>query len=382
VSAVKLTARRLNRATLDRQLLLDRERLDVVEAVRRVVALQAQEPPSPYLALWNRVAGFDPVDLDRAFAAQDVVKATLMRITLHAVAAADYPAFHEAMQLTLRAARLNDRRFRSENVSIETVEALVPDLLEFAAEPRGNGDMVTWVEERFGEPKPRVWWALRQYGPIVHATTGGAWAFGPRPAYLGALDRERSGDAMASVRHLVRRYLGGFGPATPADIAQFSTIVRAPIRDALATLSDELVVHEGPGGGVLYDLADASLPAEDVPAPPRLLPMWDSVLLAYADRSRMIPPDHRKVVIRTNGDVLPTLLVDGVVAGVWRPIDGAIEATAFVRLPKATWQDLEDEARSLAAFLAARDPRIYRRYAHWWSDLGGTEVRVLGREAR
>src|SRR5262245_65973546 len=94
-TAAKLTARELNRATLARQLLLQRERLGVVDAVSRVVALQAQEPASPYIALWNRVEGFDPADLDRAFADQSIVKAQLLRITLHAVTAADYPAFHE-----------------------------------------------------------------------------------------------------------------------------------------------------------------------------------------------------------------------------------------------------------------------------------------------
>src|SRR5687768_12654111 len=102
---MRLTARQLNRATLARQVLLEREPLDIVEAVHRAVALQAQEPASPYLALWNRVARFNPADLDRAFSVHAVVKATLMRVTLHAVDGADYPAFHEAMQPTLRAAR-------------------------------------------------------------------------------------------------------------------------------------------------------------------------------------------------------------------------------------------------------------------------------------
>src|SRR5262245_21329076 len=197
--------------------------------MRSAVALQAQEPPSPYLALWNRVEGFDPADLDRALFDQRVVKAQLMRITLHAVSAADYPAFHEAMQGTLRSSRLNDRRFRSDGVSVVDTDALVPDLLDFAATPRVNADVEGWLAARFGAPKPRVWWALRQYGPFVHAVTGGAWSFGPRPSYVGALEQARPGDPAASVRSLVRRYLEGFGPATMRDIAQFSTIVRPPI---------------------------------------------------------------------------------------------------------------------------------------------------------
>lgn len=105
--------------------------------------------------------------------------------------------------------------------------------------------------------------------------------------------------------------------------------------------------------------------------------MWDSILLAYADRGRAIPPAYRRAVIRNNGDVLPTLLVDGYVAGVWRPVDGGIEATAFHELAPAVWDGLAAEARSLTALLADRDPRPYSRYDHWWAKLSGAQVRVL-----
>jgi hypothetical protein len=376
---VTVTARQLNRATLARQLLLDREAIGVVDAVRRVVALQAQEPASPYLALWNRIAGFDAAELDRAFADQAVVKAQLLRITLHAVAATDYPAYHEAMEPTLRGARLYDRRFRSEGVSIDDTMALYPDLLAFTEIPRTNADVEHWLEERFGEPKPRIWWALRQYGPWVHAATGTPWSFGPRPVYVSALEQGRPGDGPSSVRHLVRRYLAGFGPATMQDIAQFGTILRPPVQEALASLGDELVRLDGPNGTKLFDVRDGLLPPEDSPAPPRLLGMWDSVLLAYADRSRLVPAAYRTLVMRNNGDVLPTLLVDGFVAGVWRPVDDGIEATAFHGLNDDAWDGLDREARALIAFLAGRQPAIYGRYAHWWAELPPTaEVRVLG----
>jgi hypothetical protein len=380
MTAASLTARQLNRSTLARQLLLQRATLGVVDGVRRIVALQAQEPASPYVALWNRLDRFDPADLDAALAEQDVVKAQLMRITLHAVASDDYPAFHEAMAPTLRAARLLDRRFTAEGVSIEETDALIPALLELTASPRSNAEVERWIEGRFGAARPRVWWALRQYGPFVHATTGGPWAFGARPAYVAARHLARSGDTPASVRRLVRRYLEGFGPATMADIAQFGTIYRPPVKDALASLVDELVRFDGPVGETLYDVPSGVIPDEDTPAPPRLLPMWDSALLAYKDRARIVPPDLRTTVIRTNGDVLPTLLVDGSVTGVWRPVDGGIEATAFRRLSDDEWSGLDDEARSLVAFLADREPLIYQgRFAHWWLKLPKpAEVRVLG----
>ena len=105
--------------------------------------------------------------------------------------------------------------------------------------------------------------------------------------------------------------------------------------------------------------------------------MWDSVLLAYADRSRVIPTDYRTLVTRKNGDVLPTLLVDGYVAGVWRPVEGGIEATAFEPLTDEDWAGLAAEAAALVAFLADREPGIYARYARWWDGLPAHDVRML-----
>ena len=373
-----LTARQLNRATLARQMLLRREPVSVVDAVKRIVALQAQEAASPYLALWNRIDGFDPADLDAAFADQAVVKATLMRITLHAVAATDYPILHHAMQTTLRAARLNDRRFTGTGLNAAEAEALVPEVRAFTARPRTNAEVEAWLDERLGPPsKPYVWWALRQYSSFIHAPTGGPWSFGPRPSYRAAPEPGRSGDAAVAMAHLVRRYLEAFGPATLQDIAQFGLLYAPKVREGVAELGDALVTLAGPGGVRLLDVAGGVVPDEDSPAPPRLLPMWDSTLLAYKDRSRIIPPEYRRIVIQGNGDVLPTLLVDGYVAGVWRPLDGGIEATAFHRLGDDVWRGLADEAASLIDFLADRDPTVYRRYARWWSGLPGAEVRVL-----
>jgi hypothetical protein len=185
------------------------------------------------------------------------------------------------------------------------------------------------------------------------------------------------GDQAESVRRLVRRALEGFGPASAQDIAQF-TFLRVPVvREALDTMADTLVRLDGPEGAPLYDVPGAPLPDDDTPAPPRLMAMWDSTLLAYADRGRVLPADYRKVVIRRNGDVLPALLVDGHVAGVWRPVDGGIEATAFHGLPAEAWDGLAGEAQALIAFLADRDPHVYRRYARWWDSLPAAEVEVL-----
>lgn len=377
---MEITERELNRATLSRQLLLAREPLTVPEGLRRVVALQAQHPASPYLALWNRLAGFDAAELDEAFAGRSVVRATLMRITLHAVLAEDYEVFRAAMQPTLYGSRLG-YRFAAAGLTPADAEELVPQLLAFADRPRSMAEMRAWVAERLGAEKAEGgWWGLKAYAPLHHAPSGPPWSFGVRSSFVAAGKGPVPGGKTAdpeALRTLILRYLAGFGPASVADVAQFAMVRRAPVREALRALDGAVEQLQGPAGVPLFDLPDGSRPPSDTPAPPRLMAMWDSVLLAYADRSRVIPATYRPSVIRNNGDVLPTLLVDGYVAGVWRPVDAGIEATAFHPLSRATWEALAAEAQSLTAFLADRQPAPYSRYNHWWAKLPEAEARVL-----
>ncbi|MFD0020323.1 winged helix DNA-binding domain-containing protein [Streptomyces sp. NPDC058382] len=375
-----ITARELNRSTLSRQLLLEREPLTVPEGVRRVVALQAQHPASPYIALWNRLTGFTPAELDAAFTARSVVKATLMRITLHAVHADDYPAFRAAMQPTLYASKLGSR-FAEAGLTPADAEELVLELLAFARLPRTSAQMQAWAEERLGsEKKDGAWWGLKGYAPLHHAPTDAPWAFGHRPSFVAAgtepVTGGRAVDPLA-LRTLILRYLAGFGPASVADVAQFAMVQRTAVRAALTTMDDAVEQLRGPDGSTLFDLPGAPRPAAETPAPPRLMAMWDSTLLAYADRGRVIPPDYRALVIRRNGDVLPTLLVDGHVAGVWRPTADGIEATTFQPLSPATWDGLAAEAQSLTGFLNGRETAVYSRYHHWWAKLPEAEVRML-----
>jgi hypothetical protein len=375
---VLLTARQLNRATLARQLLLRREPLLVEEAVRRVLAVQAQAPPSPYIALWNRIAGFDPADLDAAFADGRVVKATLLRITLHAVHHDDHGPLHRAMLPSLRAARLHDRRFRETGLSVDDADALLPHVLGHTAEPRTRAEVEAHLATHLGEPPhEHLWRALRTFAPLVHHATGGPWSFGTSPTFRAAPFDDAAADHEAAVAVLVQRYLAAFGPATTRDVGQFTLLRQPVIRTALERLDGEVVRHEGPGGEVLWDVVDGDLPDEDIVAPPRLLPMWDSTLLAYADRRRIIPEEYRGHVIRRNGDVLAAALVDGHVRGVWRATVDGIEVTAFEPLADEVWAGLAEEATDLVTLLAPRDPQVYGRYGHWWDELPAGERRIL-----
>nr|WP_203602067.1 winged helix DNA-binding domain-containing protein [Streptomyces sp. SID9727] len=361
-------------------MLLAREPLTASEGVRRVVALQAQHPASPYIALWNRLSGFAPEALDAAFAERSVVKGTLMRITLHAVHAEDYPAFRAAMQPVLYGSRLGSR-FTASGLSAAEGGELAAEIVEFARTPRTSAEIRAWLAERFGaERGDAAWWGMKTYAPLHHVPTGPPWSFGTRASFVaagtGPVPRGRAVDR-AALRTLILRYLAGFGPASVADVAQFSMAGRAPVRAELTAMGGEVERLRGPDGEVLFDLPGASRPDPGAPVPSRLMAMWDSTLLAYADRSRVIPPEYRPLVIRRNGDVLPTLLVDGFVAGVWRPTAEGVEATAFHPLPSAVWAELGAEAEALTTFLGTRERTVYSRYHHWWAKLPDADVRML-----
>jgi hypothetical protein len=373
--AVRLTNRQLNRSTLARQALLRRERVSLEDAIRGAVALQAQDSASPYIALWNRIDDFDPVELDAAYRSREIVRATLMRITLHAVHRDDYAMLHGAMVRRLRD-RVHDRRFTDSGLSLAELDALIPVVADRLSVPHTVPEIEAVLEEHLGaSPHKGVWWAMKQFAPLHHAPSGAPWSFGPRNAFMAAGGAPQ--DPSDALKAFLRRYLEAFGPATRQDFGQFTLQTQAAIKPALESMEDSLEIHEGPDGEILYDVGGGLIPDEDTPVPPRLMAMWDSILLAYADRTRVIPEAYRKIMIRRNGDVLPTLLVDGYVAGVWRPIDGGIEATAFRQLSRENWDGLGREAHGLLAMLE-RDPKVYSRYQRWWESIDGIETRMLG----
>lgn len=364
-----LTADDLNRATLARQMLLAREDVPVEDAVRRVLALQAQDAAGPFVALANRVAAFDPAAVDAAYAAARLVRSTLLRITIHTVHADDHPTLHAAVLPTLRASCLNDPRFTVSGLTPADADDVVAGLRALTAVPRTQDEIDAWLRERVGpDAAPAVWWAVRRFARLRHVPDGSTWAFARRRTYAATGD-DAEPDRTPALAAYALRWFAAFGPGTVADVAQAAMVRRGDVRAALDAVPGALVEVTGPDGRPLLDLPDAPRPDGRTPAPPRLLGMWDSVLLAHHDRSRVVPPQHRAHVTRRNGDVLPTLLVDGRVAGVWRLVDDGVEATALDPLPDDAWDGLAEEAARLLAWAAPRDPALYARHTHWWASL-------------
>lgn len=361
----------LNRATLARQHLLRRASIDPVAAVAAVGGLQAQEPASPYIALWTRLEGFDADTMSRAFEERRIVKAGLMRATLHAVPAADYlllrpavdPVFSRSSRL-MRGARPDDARLARLRAEIEAL----------AATPRPNSELRDRVAALEGVDDPEtldaLWWWSRRTTPLLQAPGGGPWSFGRRPLMVAPeawLGRPFGSEADGLVL-LARRYLAALGPATVADASSWSGVSAARLRPAIAALdaAGELWRGQDEHGRALLDLIEAPRPDADVDAPPRLLPMWDGLLLGHADRSRIIDAPDRARIVATNGDTYPTFLVDGRVAGLWWTRQSSsgteIELEPFRPLRPADRAALEAEAAALAQFLAPRETGTYAAY--------------------
>jgi hypothetical protein len=173
------------------------------------------------------------------------------------------------------------------------------------------------------------------------------WAFRGSPL-LRPAEHDLPPRAEAAA-HLIRRYLAAFGPATRADVSQWSGV---PIRDlAPGFESLRLRTFRDERGRELLDLPRTPLASADVPAPPRLLPRWEELLLAHKDRTRVLPDEYRKQVIAVNGDVRQAFLVDGFVAGYWRDDGDRVVLEPFAPLPRTVKRELEDEAARLATWL-------------------------------
>lgn len=374
-----LTLRELNRALLARQLLLRRVRLAPAAAIERLGALQAQWPPAPYVALWSRLQGFKIATLERALAEGTVVKATVMRGTLHLMSAADYayyaasshdrrqrswPAWERAVVRYYGDQSAETRRFVAKWRGLGDTAALHASVLRYARKPRRRDELIEHFAAETRMPvefaRHFIWAFVASFGGLVHAPASGAWASRGAREYvaaqraLGRLAVPSFADAAA---HTVRRHLAAFGPATIEDIASWTHVRSTPIREALATLRPELREFADERGRTLYDFAKSPRPPADTPAPVRFLAKWDSPLLAYSppERVRILTEGYRRSVIAKNGDVVPTVLVDGMVAARWGARmagrTATLEISAFQRLAAGDRAAVTDEGEQLVRFI-------------------------------
>src|SRR5262245_1855710 len=338
-----LTERELNRALLARQMLLERVQLPIPRVLEHMGGLQAQYAPSMYIGLWTRVEGFEREQLTRALERRSVVQGSMMRATIHLVSKRDYWPFVVGIRRPLREWWLRTHG-RSINVK------------EIAANDRKVRRAFNGGTLRRAELEEILGTRLGSAGlflDLVRVPPAGAWE--RRRAGLYALAEDWVGPESATeelgVELLVRRYLQAFGPARPAEIADWASLDVKTVRHALERMPLRTFLDEQ--GKELVDLPRLPLPGADTLAPVRFLPVWDATLLVHARRTQILPERYRSHIfnVRTPHSA-NTFLVDGQVAGKWRYDKGRVEIEPFGRLPKGVRAELDEEAERLAAFHA------------------------------
>jgi Winged helix DNA-binding domain len=326
-----LTQRELNRALLARQGLLERYDAPLPRVLSRIGGIQAQYAPSMYIGLWSRVKDLDRDAVTRGLERRTLIQATLMRSTIHLVAKADYWPLALAIRSGRRAWWLQARK---PAIDMDAVAETARQAL--AGGPRKRAELEALVgKDAFN--------GLGLWLDMVRVPPSGTWE--RRRADLYGLAETWVGPPREQPGLLVRRYLQGFGPSTPQEIASFAGVSVSNLGlDGL-----ELRRFEAEDGAELLDVPRAALPG-NVPAPPRFLPTWDATLLVHARRALIIREEDRPRIFNTKlPQSLPTYLIDGTVAGTWRYQDGRVHLDPWYEHEDR--DALEEEAEALAQYL-------------------------------
>jgi hypothetical protein len=349
-----LTLRELNRATLDRQMLLDRQSIPALDAIERLAGLQAQVPSPPYVGLWTRLNDFRREGLTRLMEERQVVRATLMRATLHLMTAEDYLLLRPVLQPALTRSMNSIARKRLEGLDLDRLVGTAREYFESGPRPFADFRLLL-AELEPDRDQSALAYAVRTQLPLVQVPTGGVWGYSGKVPFTTAekwLDRELS--SSEDPRGLVLKYLAAFGPATVRDIQTWSGRIR--LKESVEEIKPELRVLRDENDNELIDLPDAPLPPGDTPAPPRFVPDYDNLVLSHADRGRVISDEHRKKVFLSAARVRATFLIDGFVRGVWKVEKTRRAATLviepFERLSRGDRDALSEEGERLVRFLA------------------------------
>jgi hypothetical protein len=348
-----LSLRDLNRATLARHMLLEREGMPVAAAIERLVGLQAQQALPPYVGLWTRLRDFSREDLASLIEDRTVVKATLMRVTLHLCTADDFVRFRTTLQPALAAASADIARQRGADFDRDNLLAAARRFI--GERPRTFAEISDMLAKLMPDQDVGAMrYTVRTHIPLVQVPINSGWSYPGKPEFTLAepwIGRRIS--AKDSLRELVFRYLAAFGPASVTDMQTWSGLPN--LKEAFEKLRPELKVYRTDGRRELFDLPDSTLPGEDVPAPVRFLPEWDNLLLSHSKRTRVVADEYRSRVYLPGLRVAATILVDGFVRGAWKIEKSKTAATLaiepFDKLTKKDRTALTEEGERLVRFI-------------------------------
>jgi Winged helix DNA-binding domain len=358
-----LSRRSLNRALLARQLLLKRQRLPAASTIELLVGMQAQAPNLPYVGLWSRLQGFKHEELSQLVRTRRAVRISLMRNTIHLVTTRD------ALRLKPLFQPLHERGYlRGSPWGKAMRDADLGTLMKAGKEimgerPRTIAELRKQLAIRFPDHDVEALaYGVRYMVPLIFTTPRGIWGAGG-PVALTTVEAwiGPTGPAIKP-DELVLRYLAVFGPASAADMRAWSGLA---MREAFERLRPRLRTFQDEHGKELFDLPRAPRPDAEIPVPVRFLPDYDNILLAHADRTRIMAPGQHLGLFSSNGVMKGSVLVDGFVRAGWRPVKGKgktdLSITPFVKpFSKADRPAIAEEGMRLLDFLAPGDKHEVR----------------------
>lgn len=344
-----LSTRELNRALLARQLLLERSSLPLPSALETVGGLQTQHAPTGYVGLWSRLRDFRRPALTEALVNRSAIQGTLMRSTIHTVSAADYPVMLAGVRSGRREWWQRVVRHQVEGLDMDAVVGFLRERLQRG--PARAAELKALLAAK-GIP-PIVWSGVGLWLEMIRVPPSGTWERRRADLY-GLADGWVRMPVVAESKgmvHLVRRYLGGFGPASVADIASWAGLPPATMTPVIERL--HLRRFRDENGRVLFDLPKAPLPDGDTPAPVRFLQTFEALLMIHARRTQVMPEQFRPIVFSTKTPhSVPVFLIDGAVAGTWRYERGRVRVDPFEPIPRGVRRELDEEAKALERFHA------------------------------
>lgn len=351
-----LTTRALNRATIERQFLRERASLGAVEAIEHLAGMQSQQPLAPYVGLWTRLEGFAVEELSKATTERQVVRAPMMRGTIHLVSARDCLALRPVVQRVLERATYSGSPFGRALLGLDEDIFIAGARRELEAQPRTRVALGALLAKRWPDRDPSsLAYCATYLLPVVQVPPRGVWGGHGQATWTtveGWLGRGLT--KRPSVGALVMRYFAAYGPATIRDAQAWCGLTQ--LREVVDRLRPRLRSFRGEDGTEYFDLPDAPRPDPETPVPPRFLPEYDNLLLSHADRSRLISEERTPSALRGNGAGGGSFLLDGMFAGFWRVHRERETATLlvepFARLSGEDRDGLEAEAEGLVSFIA------------------------------
>ncbi len=324
--------------------MLTRERTTAEEAIHHLVGMQTQQPLSPYVGLWTRLADFRQEELAALIEERKVVRLALMRSTIHSVTAEDCLGLRPLVQPVIERSHAGNYGKFLEGLDPRKVAEAGRTIVD--EEPRTFAQLGAALAERWPDHDPQALaMAVRTFVPLVQPPPRGIWGRSGAARHTSAehwLGRPLAG---YDIEDAILRYLGAFGPASVRDVQAWSGVTR--LGDAMERLRPRLVSFADENGVELFDLPDAPRPDADTPAPPHFLPEYDNALLSHADRTRIVTKEQGRRIF-TRG----ALLVDGFVRGAWRFKQGELELELFEPLSKAEAAAVNEERERLLEFAA------------------------------